>query len=131
MVLLRLFRRGPVSVTTTWWSDPGIWEPNVGTSQPHALKQWGGLSEQMGPHLFGSHHLRSPIGHRTAFGQDPRVRWAAYNEAKRGMQGKGDRQKAADNSRSLTPSPPPRHRNSIGVSHPEIKSSPIPEPAPK
>src|SRR6516162_8163788 len=49
MVLLRLFRRGPVSVGR-------------------------------------------PCGRRSAtgrlLGQDPRVRWAAYNEAKRGMQGK-------------------------------------------
>src|SRR5450631_2817744 len=51
MFLLRLFRRGPVSVTND---------------------------------LNGRQSATGRL-----LGQDPRVRWAAYNEVERGMQGKG------------------------------------------
>src|SRR5580658_2176417 len=104
-----------------------------GQVSPPRIEAVGRLIRTDGTHLFGSHHLRSPVGHRTAFGQDPRVRWAAYNEAKRGMQGKGDSQNAADKSRTRTLRRRPGTADQLGAAIPKsrVHRSPrIPKPAP-
>ena len=46
------------------WSDPYIWFPNVGTTQPtNFIELVGDLSKQMGNHLFGSHHQEADVSH--------------------------------------------------------------------